>query len=94
MKNWWEQYRFIGDVTYLANFTEHEFTSRIPYDIQVGVDKITVAESAEWGKYFDKYGVWPSVKQWKLGKLRLGGWKTLRKCYCLVIKKNITKELK
>jgi hypothetical protein len=65
MKNWWEQYGFVGDVIHLANFTEEEFTDRIPYDIQVGVDKITVAESAEWSKYFDKYGVWPSVNQWK-----------------------------
>lgn len=65
MNNWWEQYMFVGDVVYLSNFTEDEFTSRIPVEIQLGVNKITIAEAAEWSKYFDKYGVWPSVSQWK-----------------------------
>lgn len=65
MNNWWEQYRFVGDVVYLSKFTEEEFTSRIPYDIQLNVDKLTIAEVAEWSKYFDKYGVWPSAEQWK-----------------------------
>ena len=74
MKNWWEQYRFIGDVIYLANFTEEEFTTRIHYNIQLNVNKITIAESVEWSKFFDKYGVWPSVNQWKKAR-EIKAWK-------------------
>jgi len=66
--NWWENYRFVGDVLYLSRFTEEEFTSRIPYDIQMDVNKITIAEAAEWSKYFDKHGVWPTARQWKLAR--------------------------
>jgi len=72
--NWWERYKFVGEVLYLSRFTGEEFTSRIPYDIQLGVNKITIAESAEWSKYFDKHGVWPTVKQWKKAR-ELEVWK-------------------
>lgn len=65
---WWDKYSFVSDSQYLSNFTEEEFTSRIPYDIQLGVSKITIAESVEWSKYFDKHGVWPSVSMWNTAR--------------------------